>query len=117
MIIFVDTNAELQTKNIMKKENQVKLDALMLKFTELGEEHNRIAFDKEWQPFYENLPAAEKKIAIKAWFDTILATSKAVRKDVEYVVQNGIDEEIEVYRNFMKDLHQLPFLDKNRVVV
>ena len=99
----------------MKKENQVKLDALMLKFAELGEEHNRIAFDKEWQPFYLNLTDSEKKIAIKAWFDTILATSKAVRKDVEYVVQNGTDEDVEVYRNFVKDLREHSFFDKNRV--
>jgi ribosomal protein L17 len=99
----------------MTKENQVKLDALMLIFAELGEEHNRISFDKEWQPFYQNLTSSEKKIAIKAWFDTILATAKAVRKDVEYIVKNGTDEEVEDYRNFFKNLHKHPFFDKHRV--
>ncbi len=99
----------------MKKDNQVKLDALMLKFAELGEEHNRIAFDKEWRPFYENLTDSEKKMAIKAWFDTILATAKAVRKDVEYIVENGTEEQIEEYRNFVKDIRQHPFFDKKRI--
>ena len=91
----------------MRKENQVKLDALMVKFAALGEEHNRVAFHEEWQPFFQILTDSEKKIAIKAWFDTILATAKAVSKDVEYVVQNGTDEEVNVYRNFMKDLREL----------
>lgn len=99
----------------MRKENKIKLDALMLKFAAIGEEYNRIAFDKEWQPFYQKLTDSEKKIAIKAWFDTILSTAKAVRKDVEFVVQNGTDEDVEVYRNFVKDLHEHPFFDKNRV--
>lgn len=99
----------------MRKENKIKLDALMIKFAAIGEEYNRIAFDKEWQPFYQKLTDSEKKIAIKAWFDTILATAKAVRKDVEYVVQNGTDEDVEVYRNFVKDLREHPFFDKNRV--
>lgn len=99
----------------MRKENKIKLDALMHKFAAIGEEYNRIAFDKEWQPFYQKLTDSEKKIAIKAWFDTILATAKAVRKDVEYVVQNGTDEDVEVYRNFVKDLREHPFFDKNRV--
>lgn len=99
----------------MRKENKIKLDALMLKFATIGEEYNRISFDKEWQPFYQKLTDSEKKIAIKAWFDTILATAKAVRKDVEYVVQNGTDEDVEVYRNFVKDLREHPFFDKNRV--
>ena len=101
----------------MKKDNQVKLDALMLKFAELGEEHNRIAFDKEWRPFYQNLTDSEKKIAIKAWFDTILATAKAVSKDVEYVIKNGSDEEVENYRNAIKDIREHPFFDKNRVPI
>jgi ribosomal protein L17 len=94
---------------------QQKLAALMVEFAALGEEHNLIAFDKQWQPFYQNLTDLEKKIAIKAWFDTILATAKAVRKDVEYVVQNGTDEDVEVYRNSIKDLREHPFFDKNRV--
>ncbi len=99
----------------MRKENQIKLDALMLKFATIGEEYNRIAFEKEWQPFYQKLTDSEKKIAIKAWFDTILATAKAVRKDAEYIVQHGTDEQVEEYRDFVRDIRQHPFLDKNRV--
>ena len=101
----------------MKKENQVKLDALMVKFAALGEEYNRIAFLKEWQPFLKSLTAFEQKIAVKAWFDTILATAKAVNKDIDHVVKNGTDEDVEVYRNYMKNLHEIPLFDKNMATI
>ena len=87
----------------------------MIKFAKVGEhEANSINFLKEWRPFFQTLTDSEKKVAIKAWFNTIFETLDILGKDIDDVVKNGNEEDIEFYRNAMKDFHKHPFFDKNR---
>lgn len=99
----------------MTKENQIRLDALMLRFRALYKGDNRVSFESEWKPFFNNLSVSEKETAAQAWFKAIFDNLGDIKKDVADLVENGTEQECKDYLGELQKIKALPIFDKNMV--
>lgn len=99
----------------MTKENQIKLDALMVHFNTMnGDIHN---FHAVWKPFIDTLPKADRKLATQTMLNTMVENAQEFRKVAVHLIENGTDENRHTIAEMVKEFKELPVFNRNRAAI